>query len=479
MINKISLESFKAFGLPVDFLLDSGKNMLAYGENGSGKSSLFEALRLFFYQDQMLDALRKEGEAEEVFEANKKNFLRAYNNATMGDDYTLKVNDQDRSKFPFNKHACYMLGSEDVHLGNYVQVKEFLKGLSLPPFDIEKFWKDKGEELVTKINKAIKDDFKESFTVEIADTYSTLKIDDPTRGVSPEKDLRRFLNEAKLHLVALLLFFETVKLHKAFLGDKIDKVVVLDDIVTSLDATNRIFFVNYLVRDFAKEQIILLTHNVSFFNLVNLRVGNKIDQDAEKWVLYNICEVGDNTDAYAYDQVEHSGKILNDYKALSRTNPAAAASQAGNRIRKCFEAVLYEYAKLIQIDQFEEANRVLARLIDKRKPVFVKIENNKVYGACELLDEIISIVNAAKSSSDKVNEVKTCIDSYQKLTEVKKIAVYLKEIKMFQKVVLHQLSHGTGTHHNFTDKEIRQSIDLLKMFESLVNKIKDENAYGM
>lgn len=200
-------------------------------------------------------------------------------------------------------------------------------------------------------------------------------------------------------------------------------------------------------------------------------------------MLYNICEVGDNTDAYAYDLVDNSAKILSDYNTLSTTDPATAADQAGNKIRKRFEAVLYEYAKLILIDQFEDANKVLARLIDKRKPVFVKIVKNgsitEAYGANELLDEIIPILNAAKSSSDKVSEVKTCIDAYQKLTEVKKIAAYLKEMKMFQKVVLHQLSHGTGTRPTFTDKEIRQSIDLLKKFEFLVNKIKDDNAYGM
>lgn len=479
MINKISLESFKAFGLPVDFFLDSGKNMLAYGENGSGKSSLFEALRLFFYQDKMLDSLHKEGEADEVFAANKQSFLRAYNNATLGVDFTIKVNDQDRTAFPLYKHACYMLGNEDVHIGNQIQVKEYIKGLSLPTIDIEKFWKENGDDLINNINKAIVDDFKERFKVEIADGYSTLKIVDSNRSVSPESDYRRYLNEAKLHLVALLLFFETVKLHKATLGDKIDKVVVLDDIVTSLDATNRIFLVNYLVRDFAKEQIILLTHNVSFFNLVYLRVGNKVDQNAEKWVLYNICEIGDNTDAYSSELVESSGKILSEYNALAKKDPATAANQAGNKIRKRFEAVLYEYAKLIQIGQFEDVNMILARLIDKHKPIYVKCVKKKVYGTYELLDEIHTIINSRKNSSNKVSEVKSCINSYQKFTELKKIAVYLREMKMFQKVVLHQLSHSTGARPTFSDKEILQSIDLLKKIEILVDQFKADNVHGM
>ena len=479
MINRISIECFKAFGLPVEFVLDSGKNMLAYGENGSGKSSLFEALRLFFYQDRMLEALHKEGEAEEVFAANKQNFLRAYNNATMGVDFTIKVNNQDRSAFPINKHACYMLDNEDVHIGDQIQVKCFLSSLSLPSIDIDMFWRDSGEDLIKNINKAIKDDFKEVFSVEIADSYSALKIVDPNRGVSPENGYRRYLNEAKLHLLALLLFFETVKLHRISLDDRIDKVVVLDDIVTSLDATNRIFLVNYLIRYFGNEQIILLTHNVSFFNLIYLRVGNKVDQDAERWVQYNICEVGDNTEVYAYNLLEKTEAILHDYNALARRNPAAAADQAGNRIRKRFEAILHDYSKLLLVDQFEDANKILARLIDKHKPVYVKIVNNKAYGTCELLDEIIPILNAATSDSEKVSEVKTCIESYQMLTEVKKIAEHLKEMKMFQKVVLHQLSHSTGSRPTFTDKEIRHSIDLLKIIESLVNKIKADNAYGI
>lgn len=48
-INTISLTDFRAFPGPsaATFQLD-GKNLLVYGENGSGKSSLFHALRGFF-----------------------------------------------------------------------------------------------------------------------------------------------------------------------------------------------------------------------------------------------------------------------------------------------------------------------------------------------------------------------------------------------------------------------------------------------
>ena len=48
-ITNIEIKNFRAFkGEPIKIdLTKSGKNLLVYGENGSGKSSLFFALKLF------------------------------------------------------------------------------------------------------------------------------------------------------------------------------------------------------------------------------------------------------------------------------------------------------------------------------------------------------------------------------------------------------------------------------------------------
>ncbi len=47
-ITKISLQNFRAFVEPFELNLDGGKSLLLHGENGSGKSSIYLALKRFF-----------------------------------------------------------------------------------------------------------------------------------------------------------------------------------------------------------------------------------------------------------------------------------------------------------------------------------------------------------------------------------------------------------------------------------------------
>jgi energy-coupling factor transporter ATP-binding protein EcfA2 len=47
-ITKITLEGFRAFDFPFELDLGTGKNVLLHGENGSGKSSIYFALKRFF-----------------------------------------------------------------------------------------------------------------------------------------------------------------------------------------------------------------------------------------------------------------------------------------------------------------------------------------------------------------------------------------------------------------------------------------------
>lgn len=54
MIDRLNLEHFKAFKEPAE-LVAGGKNVLIYGENGAGKSSLYQALKIIFHRKRIFD----------------------------------------------------------------------------------------------------------------------------------------------------------------------------------------------------------------------------------------------------------------------------------------------------------------------------------------------------------------------------------------------------------------------------------------
>lgn len=52
-IQNIKIEKFKGFSDTVEINDMADKSLLIYGENGSGKSSLYEALRLTMYYNRL------------------------------------------------------------------------------------------------------------------------------------------------------------------------------------------------------------------------------------------------------------------------------------------------------------------------------------------------------------------------------------------------------------------------------------------
>lgn len=81
-----------------------------------------------------------------------------------------------------------------------------------------------------------------------------------------------FLNEAKLTQLALSVRFGATLAH---LHDSPLKLLVLDDLLISLDMNNRMKVVDIILGDtFAEHQKIILTHDLGFFNEFRRRIGS-------------------------------------------------------------------------------------------------------------------------------------------------------------------------------------------------------------
>lgn len=87
----------------------------------------------------------------------------------------------------------------------------------------------------------------------------------------PLRKPQTFLNEAKLTQLALSVRFGATLAH---LHDSEMKLLVLDDLLISLDMNNRMKVVDIILGDaFAGHQKIILTHDLGFFNEFRRRIG--------------------------------------------------------------------------------------------------------------------------------------------------------------------------------------------------------------
>jgi len=89
-----------------------------------------------------------------------------------------------------------------------------------------------------------------------------------------------FLNEAKLTAISLSLRFSILKNR---LADGL-KILVLDDLLISLDMSYRIEVINILDKHFSDFQLIIMTHDKGFYQLLKRKIST---QDWNVYELYN------------------------------------------------------------------------------------------------------------------------------------------------------------------------------------------------
>lgn len=113
-------------------------------------------------------------------------------------------------------------------------------------------------------------------------------------GLADDKRLvtrpHTFLNEAKLTTIALSIRFAMLnqKLSGAAAADT-PKFLILDDVLISLDMSNREIVLDIILKEFTDYQLIILTHDRIFFELLRHRI-NKIGEKDWKYIEMFECE---------------------------------------------------------------------------------------------------------------------------------------------------------------------------------------------
>ena len=154
-----------------------------------------------------------------------------------------------------------------------------------------------------------------------------------------------FLNEAKLTQLALSVRFAAslVNLHESDL-----KLLVLDDLLVSLDMSNRMKVVDILLSDtFTNYQKIILTHDIGLFEEFKRAIG----PSHQMWLFQKL--VGTAKDGPKANNVKSPLEMAQHFLANDQI------SECGNQLRKCVEANLTSF-----LDQAKQ-KKGLASLVDR------------------------------------------------------------------------------------------------------------------
>lgn len=333
-INKISIENFKCFLDKFDSIEPKGKHVLIYGENGSGKSSIYwavythfqsclknptksdagkyfdnnhtENLRNIYSQDEMtsgivIDFVNENGviktytDASNLINTSDDGFMKetTFSSDFMNYKFLSKIFDFKNSK-PVDLFDIFV----DEIFPFVTLLKDFNKNIKVLLFEIqESANKHISEfELPLKIKlelSGVSFDHKITGTRRSYDgkltkpsIILTIQIDDRIDIKHP----RSFFNEAKLTCVALAL--RLAVFDKKYKSEECARVIFVDDLLISLDMSNRMFVIRKLL-EYAKDyQLFIFTHDYAFYDIVKDYLDS--NQMKNNWECYELYSINDD-----------------------------------------------------------------------------------------------------------------------------------------------------------------------------------------
>ena len=444
-INSVELTNFK-FHHNLKFDIKN-KNCLIYGENGTGKSSIYWALYSIFKSDFIEIEKYKSYEVSNPLDVK----IKLDDNTQLKTDISSKVieNSNTNTIYFANQDLLELIISNKnfyeiidnslkkyfTKLNSYSKVFDDINN-SIDNFNQEEMVKIridniKNFELYLKNlesnSREIIDSFKEKFTISFEYNWGKSDIDmgnykfsipDIKIKIDGKENLKLNFNEAKLKLTSIAIFFALIKLEE----DKTNslKLLVLDDFLTSLDMANRHYIIEYILNEFEDYQKIIFTHNLQFYNLIiNLL---KSRDEIDKWDNKNIFlrNIADSKEAIIYNKNTNYLQLADDNLKNNRLD------EAGIYLRKEFE-----------------------RLIEELRII------NEV-GAKEKLSNIISQLLELNNSND---------------INIKKMQKILKKAKFYQQTILHSTAHDNITNEKYI-KELNGAITILKQLNRYLKTIK-------
>jgi energy-coupling factor transporter ATP-binding protein EcfA2 len=480
-ITRIELSDFRAFAGPESFDLQNGKNLLVYGENGAGKSSLYVALREFFnlssnahvfadFQNIFNQPLRTDGYVRLHFDGGGVAANWPYGGQRPIADQrvargALRIGCLDYralldTNYAFRDNAINLFDLLVSHVlaelpitipGGFTRtVRQVWKRAldTLVPW--KRYWTSAREQsaeraaaefsialsaalpvVEARANQLLQRFPDSGLAIELA--FPGIRVDKGSRNFlqrlielrvvlhgQPVQQPQHFLNEARLSAIALALYFAGL-LETVPQGPSWPRVLVLDDVLIGLDMANRLPVLEIVRSEFSEWQVFLLTHDKTWYEMVRTLV------EGAPWLAFEMYRHTDRTTGVDRPIVKSPAGYLQRAKMQLAANETEAAA---NYARKAFEHKLKKFC----------SNESLAVAFNL-DPAKVDSEN------------LLSAVERHIKSKGQWGA----------------LGPQFYQVRMFRKIVLNPLSHSQTA--QITDAEVRGAIDA-------VEKLKFDPAKG-
>ena len=326
-ITKIEIKNFRAFY--GEYLIDlhkAGKNLLVYGENGSGKTSLYQALKLFL---ESSEGVHRYEDHQNIFIPNDDGHIKLHLRENSGaservyewsqnvrETNDLLIIDASRTKGFLDYKD--LLETHYLHLENDgvnvfdLLVKTLLantvsretdrslaedwnsiqrpfprRGATIQITALEERIKNFNYELASRLEilqtktSEILGKFGYNVTLDLVFQEITYNQDEKAldnqeillRVEFFDRDIpahHRFLNEAKLSAIAIAIYFSSILIQP----ESELKILALDDVLIGLDMSNRLPVLDILDEYFADYQIFLTTYDKAWYEIVKQRTSH-------------------------------------------------------------------------------------------------------------------------------------------------------------------------------------------------------------
>ena len=401
-IKTLRIKNFKGFANEIEVNL-KGKNLVIYGENGSGKTSLVETLKLLFdsasseielekyknvftkqpveisvkttdgrtisLRTKSIKRVDDRGNEREIIVTNpdgynheERPFLEALSRSTsilsyrqLMKIYDLSTPEDFYELFVKNIMAYYLIPPRgEKTLIEELQELEKLKEKS--PRNKRRI-RDKEESIKSEINKIfaeikkIWNHYVQMLTgddIEIECSVEELgKLNFSVKWNGKDvSDILTYLNEGRLNAISLGLF---LAYYKRFNVSRY-KMLFLDDVVIGLDMNLRIPLLDILQKDFEDEyQIIITTFDENWFKLMNQYL------DGSKWEFLRLfVRTTDNNNHPFIVGIEHQDYLRKAKEHLDNGDIPAAALYA----RLEFERIVKNFARKKKIKVQYETSQI-------------------------------------------------------------------------------------------------------------------------